>query len=158
MTDYYVTTSGDDSNDGLTEGNAFASPGKGAATAGDGDTIYVKSGTYTLTTTTINANAGPPSLANGTVMEGYLSTIGDRGAYPVIDAGALTSFTMCINTNGTFDRVRPSFITMKVDGKSNSGVIGFDNSGNYARILDCQAVNCADTGIKSTVGTTESSF
>jgi len=42
----YVTKDGDDSNSGLLEGDAKATIGGAAAVAQDGDTIYVRSGTY----------------------------------------------------------------------------------------------------------------
>ncbi len=49
-TDYYVSTTGEDSNDGLTAETAFATIDKAVSTAASADTIYVAAGTYTTTT------------------------------------------------------------------------------------------------------------
>ena len=49
-TDYYVSTTGVDSNDGLTAETAFATIDKAVSTAASADTIYVAAGTYTTTT------------------------------------------------------------------------------------------------------------
>ncbi len=46
MTDYYIRTSGDDVNDGLTPGAAWASFTKAFDTIGAGDTVYIGPGLY----------------------------------------------------------------------------------------------------------------
>ena len=48
--DYYVSTAGLDTNDGLSTESAFATIDKAVSTAVAGDTIYVAAGTYTTTT------------------------------------------------------------------------------------------------------------
>ena len=143
MADYYVTTSGSDSNTGLSESLAFASPGKACATATtSGDRIFVKSGTYTLTSTTNNANGGRFTLALGVRMEGYNSTIGDLGTAPVISAGSLTSFTMC--TIAASFNVRPAqLVNIEFNGQSNSTVVGVNNTAQYTRFINkVLARNC----------------
>ena len=45
-TNIYVSTTGDDSNDGLSEANAVATIAKGYELAGDGSTINIAAGTY----------------------------------------------------------------------------------------------------------------
>jgi hypothetical protein len=143
MTAYYVTTTGNDGNAGTSEGAAFASPGKGCATAGNGDVLYIKSGTYTLTTSTQNANAGPMLVADGVTVEGYLTTPGDLAAKPVVDAGAITSITICQLAAANFNSSSNTVKSLSVDGKSNSSVNGFVASGVYTSTLyDCEAKNC----------------
>lgn len=78
MTAYYVSNTGSDSNNGLSEVNAFATPGYacGQATA-YGDTIYIKAGTYNCTTTTNNVAGGYLAPAQGVNIVGYEVTIDD---------------------------------------------------------------------------------
>ena len=150
MATYYVTTSGSDSNAGTTEGTAFASPGKACATAVGGDFIYIKSGTYTLTSTTNNANGGRFTIALGVRMEGYNSTIGDLGTAPVISAGSLTSFTMC-TVNASFN-VRPAqLVNIEFDGQSNSTVVGVNNAAAYTRFINRVLVRNCTTGFSGAV-------
>lgn len=145
MATYYVTTSGSDSNAGTTEGTAFASPGKACATAVGGDFIYVKSGTYTLTSTTNNANGGRFTIALGVRMEGYNSTIGDLGTAPVISAGSLTAFTMC-TLNAGFN-VRPAqLVNIEFNGNGNSTVTGVNNASVYTSFINRVLVRNCTTG------------
>jgi len=131
VADYYVTTSGSDSNNGLSEVAAFASLGKACATATtSGDRIYVKSGTYTLTSTTNNANGGRFTIPLGVRVEGYGTTPGDEGTMPVISAGSLTSFTMCTMT-ASFNVRPPMLRNVELNGNSQSSVVGLSASGNY---------------------------
>jgi hypothetical protein len=95
MATYYVTTSGSDSNNGLTEGTAFATPGYAASVATTiGDKIWVKAGTYNLTSTSTNVSGGAISLSDRVDMEGYDSTTGDRAARPLLYGNSLSGTTM----------------------------------------------------------------
>lgn len=153
MADYYVTTTGSDSNTGLSESLAFASLGKACATAVSGDNIYVKSGTYTLTSTTNNANAGRFTIAAGVRVEGYNSTIGDLGTAPVISAGSLTSFTMC-TINATFNGRSAQLINVEFNGQSNSTVTGVNATANYTQNLRRVTVKNCTTGFLGAGGQT----
>lgn len=153
MADYYVTTTGSDSNAGTSEPAAFASLGKACATAVSGDNIYVKSGTYTLTSTTNNANGGRFTVATGVRVEGYNTTVGDLGTAPVISAGTLTSFTMC-TVNATFNGRSAQLINLEFNGQSNSSVIGVNITANYTQnIRRVAVVNCT-TGFSGSGGQT----
>ena len=153
MANYYVTTAGSDSNAGTSEGAAFASIGKACATAVSGDNIYVKSGTYTLTSTTNNANGGRFTIAVGVRLEGYSSTIGDLGTAPVINAGTLTSFTMC-TINATFSGRSAQLINVEFDGQSNSSVTGVNVTANYTQNLRLVTVRNCTTGFSGSAGQT----
>lgn len=79
MTTYYVTTSGSDSNAGTSEGAAFATLGKaGSVATTSGDNIYVKSGAYNLTTSTVDVAGGKALIREGVSVLGYESTIDDN--------------------------------------------------------------------------------
>ena len=121
-------------------GGAFASPGKAAAaTTVDGNLIWVKAGTYTITTATPGA-AGPVLLTSNirTKMEGYSSTRGDRAGRPELNAGAVT--TVNLFAHGTADTM--AFVHMKTNGNSQSAVSGFVITSPRVYVFDCLAVNC----------------
>lgn len=152
MPDYYVTTTGSDSNTGLSESLAFASLGKACATATlSGDRIFVKSGTYTLTSTTNNANGGRFTIPLGVRVEGYNSTIGDLGTAPVISAGSLTSFTMC-TMNASFNGRPAQLVNIEFDGQSNSAVVGVNNSASFTTFAHRVLTRNCTTGFTGASG------
>lgn len=104
-------------------GGALATPGKAAPAASvDGNKIWVKAGTYTLSTTTPGA-AGPVVFATDirVFMEGYQTTRGDRGTRPVISAGSQTSINI-FKTAGNDTQI---FTNMEADANNGAGVICF---------------------------------
>ncbi len=136
--------SGGDGSSGVgSVGGALWTPGKAAEVAVvSGQKIYVKSGTYTLTTSTPGAT-GPVVLANHTqiLIEGYETTRGDLGAKPVIDAGAVTNVNL-ITADGNYD-ANQWIINLKADGNSQSGVSGFASLNSYSDTFYlCEAVDC----------------
>ncbi|GAA4442984.1 hypothetical protein [Bremerella cremea] len=137
MATYYVTTSGSNGNAGTSEGAAWANPGYAASQMSTGDVCYVKSGTYTLTTSTAGSG-GPVSLPQGVIMEGYQITPGDLGTPPVIFAGAITSVNL-VSAAGSLSVSRCR--NLKVDGNSNSGVHGF--AASFRDLVErCVATRC----------------
>jgi len=148
MTTYYVTTSGSDSNNGLTEGTAFATPGHAAGQATTaGDIVYVKEGTYTLSTTTVNASGGPVSIAGAIQMEGYKTTIGDRAARPVINAGSQAVADMITFAFWGYNiNPGPAVRSIEVDGNSVASTGINANTPAAALIENCIARNLT-TGI-----------
>lgn len=71
---YYVTTAGNDGNDGRSEANAFRTITHGVGVLSAGDTLYVKAGDYGNEEVSINASG---SEAAPIVIEGYRVTPGD---------------------------------------------------------------------------------
>lgn len=151
MATYYVTTSGSDSNNGLTEGTAFATPGYAAGQATTGDIVYIKSGTYTLSNTTENTSGGPVGIKRSVILEGYDATAGDQAAKPIINAGtqAVTSVVRFVtpnyNTDGTLCRC------IEVDG-NNVASAGINASAAYCgTVFNCIVRNCVDHGIQGSM-------
>jgi hypothetical protein len=168
MTAYYVTTSGSDSNNGLTEGTAFATPGYAASVATtSGDIIYIKAGTYTLSTTTVNASGGPMAVPAGVEVEGYQTTAGDQGAKPIINAGTQAVVSIIELDSPGYRQKASSVTCVEVDGNSTAtngiwvldSYIGFANNciarncvngfrASYDRgaLANCSAFNCSSYG------------
>lgn len=144
MTSFYVTPSGDDSNDGLSEGNAFATPGKAVSVVTSDDHIYVKVGTYLCSTTTVNVSGGPPNLPATIVMEGYLATPGDLAGWPVISANGLAITTLCSVRTPGFNKRNSGYINIEADG-TNTVSNGFSPQINYNSLAwRCKAKNCTN--------------
>ena len=129
----------------LNLGGALGSPGiLSDLMSVSGMDAHVKSGTYTLTTTTPGSD-GPMHLANHLRLRisGYETTREDYGAKPVMDVGAQTSFTVVV-TDGHFNDFIQVVQNIKVDGQTNAGVVGFDSTHQFqADTYDnCEAVDC----------------
>lgn len=131
MTDYYVTTSGNDSNAGTSEGAAFATIGKaGSVALSDGDRIYVKSGTYVLASDTPDVAGGVAVLRQGVYLIGYESTIDDNcptGNRPVFDASSFSTFT---NNVGLINVHNPNYSHPHIQIKNMHllGVLGLNGT------------------------------
>lgn len=134
--------------------------------------IWIKSGTYTMTSTDWNTNHGPVRFNDsnmGPSIHGYETTRGDMGEKPVIDVGS-TGYTgnileadggypqivICniqFNTGGTADGVsmggyaKAVAIKCKV-AEIGTGQIGFENGACYA----CEAVGGGTDGTHDGTG------
>jgi hypothetical protein len=137
-------------------GGALASPGMASlAMATAGSTIYVKAGTYTVTSATANAAAGCVSLPAGTAgspkrIIGYETTRGDEcptGNRPVIKADSvITTFTLVtLAQNGSMENI-------EVDGNLRTSSRGANGSNVGARFFNCVGRNCTNNGLIDTSG------
>lgn len=133
-------------------GGAFASPGMaGSVSPFGGMTVFIKYGTYTLSTTTPNVSGGPlkiDSLAGSNIylhVIGYdtTRTINNQDANRptvLVPSSGVTSINV-IDTNTYIFSVR--FANIIVDGAGKSGIVGFDgNSWNQNEIYRCKAKDC----------------
>jgi hypothetical protein len=139
-------------------GGALASPGKcgGIRSTAGNNWTFLKSGVYTITSTTANVAAGIVSETNGGsntqlcgVWEGYQTVRGDLGADAIlrVATSGVTAVTI-FNGGGAWMR----FSRIQVDGLSKATIKGF-NFGSSSRVLvyKCSALNCTNSGF--TVGT-----
>jgi hypothetical protein len=144
---YYVSTTGNNANAGTSEATAWADLGYAASVIATGDTIFIKAGTYTLTTTSTGAG-GRVSLGNiSLIVRSYTVTPGDDVGQAILDCAGLTSFTVIGASSGTFGN-RQSFNGIRVDGNGNTGVTGFAG-GNFSAFNQCHAQQCV-TGFSVT--------
>lgn len=102
------------------EGGALASPGKAGAAHVGSNAIWVKAGTYTMTTTSSNVANGRVTLTAGTqtnnptILRGYTTSRGDESTKPILRAGItgltmVTTGTYGIVENFEFDGVRGTY-------------------------------------------------
>jgi len=130
-------------------GGALASMGRAATLAiVSGMYVYLKSGTYAITSTTQNADAGRVVATQNTGYEAYQTTRGDLGAQAIMQASGIASTTI-ISGNGTPVVYRG----ITVDGASLTAIKGWSCPG---LMYKCGAINCTNTGFddNSTTGTT----
>ena len=127
-------------------GGAFATPGRLNSPMVTGNKAWIKTGTYTLTTSTAGPG-GPVSVSgkNGLEFEGYSATRGDLGTPPTISAGAIANITI-FDFGGSSGSSRCA-INIKVDGNSQSTITGFNNAQNLC--IKCIAANCTTAGFNN---------
>lgn len=119
----------------LNIGGAFASPGVlsnanllGASVASQ--RVWIKSGTYTLTTAT-DGPSGPLLISGfdtGVTLEGYQTTRGDRAARPLIHAGSVTGISNHVIRFG--GQRCGNVINMEYDANNGTG-----NTGGFGSAL-----------------------
>lgn len=130
-------------------GGALATPGElGNVLDIDGVAgmkAHIKSGTYSLSTSTPNTSGGPchlPTAAEKYHIIGYETTREDGGAKPVLDSNAQTGVTLWLTASSSSSN--PQILeNLKADGQDGASTIGFSlavNNRNNAK--DCEAVDC----------------
>lgn len=108
---------------GLTGGNgklggALASPGQaGALMVANGNLMWVKAGTYLITSASLNVAGGCPSLPAGattiaTLMGGYQVMRNDMGTRPLLQASGIATFVLI--TTAATSRI----FNISIDGAS----------------------------------------
>src|SRR5262245_49133023 len=90
-TDYYVATTGSDSNPGTMDA-PFATLQKGVNVAVAGDTVYIRGGTYKITTPA-NSGAGITFSKSGTSDTNRIKYWAYPGEVPVFDFSNMTIST-----------------------------------------------------------------
>lgn len=111
-----------------------------------GNIVYVKAGTYTITSASTNTAAGCVNLSNGAILEGYNSTPGDLGTPPLLQASGISTFTLVTVANNSDCIVR----NISVDGANLTSSRGFA----IGRALGYKltAINCTNSGIANNTG------
>lgn len=127
----------------LNIGGALASPGQASANVVTGNSVYVKSGTYTITSATGAISGGCYLTTARSHLIGYQSTRGDMGTPPLLQASGISTFVLVQATNAD-----GSTWNINVDGASLTSSRGFQQRGFAYK---CGAMNCTNNGfIRST--------
>ncbi|HWO57971.1 MAG TPA: hypothetical protein VNN55_10440 [bacterium] len=120
-------------------GGALASPGKGAAALVlAGSKLWIRSGTYTITSSTANVSGGTMSLANATKsIIGYGTTRGDGGRPTIVADSLISSFALI--TNGSVYSVN----NLILDGNSRPSSRGIQTTGSngFVTVRNCKGQN-----------------
>ncbi len=141
---YYVSTSGNDLNSGTSIGSPFATLAKAITVAiVPGDSIFVRSGTYTVgSTMTINK---PGTVQKHIVLTAYLPDLGSANDRPVFDFSAMpaSSSNRGINLSGAnyWDIYG---IVIKGAGDNGMNV----SASSYTTITFCSFTRNRDTGLQ----------
>lgn len=129
-------------------GGALVSPGKAGSAHVAGNTIYVKAGTYTITSASTNVAGGCPSLTTpsstttSTRLIGYNTTRDDDGTKPLLQASGISTFALVTLAQNTEVR------NLSLDGASltsSRGVAGGTGTFSYL----CKAANCTNSGFSA---------
>ncbi len=134
-------------------GGALASPAVAAANKVASNIVYVKSGTYSITSASTNVAGGCVSDATAAgaklAWEGYQTTRGDLGTAPILQASGISTFTIFAVVTGAGNGAVIRNLTF--DGASLTASKGFNNSnGLRLTCYKCTAKNCTNEGFTST--------
>lgn len=126
-----------------TLGGALLSPAVPCASIVEGNMVYVKTGTYLITSTTQNIAGGRILFGVGGQMIGYGTTRGDSGR-PTLQASGVGPSICSASGN-----VGVSFINIIADGNSIAGTKGFVGGATGMRHINCKAMRTAFEGFQS---------
>lgn len=133
-------------------GGCLASPGKAAGLMIGQNQMWVKAGTYSITSASTNIAGGCVSLpagvaAHATRMSGYQTSRVDRSqTRPLLQASGITTFTLVKG-------IAASYIEcINVDGINAASGRGIDIGTGGARAILCKALNCTLNGLLGVAG------
>lgn len=139
-------------------GGALLSLGMcGGAGIVTGNKIWIKAGTYSITSATTNISGGCFTTATaGVVIEGYNATRGDFGTKPLLQASGIATFVIITNNQNAAHMVS----NLKLDGASlvsSKGLsirqraykcefVNFTNGAMTGNLTQSTAIECSATG------------
>lgn len=125
------------------QGGALASPGQSGVALLNAHAIFIKTGTYSVTSASTSVAAGCfTTTRTGVLMQGYGSVRGDFGTPPLIQASGISTFTLI-----TFAGSGYLVENLTLDGASLTSSAGFLSSQANALLYKVTAKNCTNTGI-----------
>jgi hypothetical protein len=98
-----------------------------------GNIVYIKAGTYTISSATIGAVGGTFSSVGNTYIEGYNATRGDLGTAPLMQASGISAFTVFIAGGGG-----STIVNVNMDGAGLGTSRGINTGGT---VYKCKAEN-----------------
>lgn len=109
----------------------------------DGHKIFIKAGTYSVTSATPNISNGCFSKANILYIEGYQTARGDLGTPPILQASGINTFTIFQIANDL------TIKNITIDGAGLTSSRGFNFNGQTVLAYKCNAINCTNNGFIS---------
>lgn len=137
-TNYYVSTSGSDSNAGTSTSKPFATIAQAVSKASAGSTLYVMSGTYSVSSTIKLSKSGTSSSPIKIV--NYSGT-------PVINFSSMSESSSNRGFQISGDYWSISGLSIK-----NAGDNGIYISGDHNTVSNCTITKCHDTGLQMSNG------
>jgi hypothetical protein len=121
-------------------GGALASPGQAGANIVASNKVYVKTGTYSITSASVNISGGclQFNVSLG-VLTGYNTTRTDLTSPPLFQASGIATFNL-VTVNSGFNDIW----NIAVDGAGLTASRGFNC--NQAVLYLCKALNCKNGG------------
>lgn len=143
-TDYYVSTTGSNNNDGLSVANAFATPSYISRNVSAGDTIYLINGTWYNESFMFSDIAGNNVYATGNIT--HPITIKAYNGTPTLDGTSTTAYPLYLKDNDNTYNYKKGYINisdiyitnytngLKVQFVKNIHIsnVNFQNSGTAA--------------------------
>lgn len=120
-------------------GGALASLGIVGVSIVSGNIVYIKAGTYTISSATPNVSGGCYDSTGFTILEGYQTTRGDRGTPPLFQASGISTFTIITNED-----LASATINLRVDGAGLTSSRGMVVATIGYKLI---AENCTNSGI-----------
>lgn len=135
------TAAGTDSDGAGRMGGCLASPGLPGGIVVGSNRIYIKAGTYSITSTTANISGGryAPSSISNLWVEGYSSVRGDLGTKPVLQASGISTTTLFTASSDN------ATVNLEFDGANLTAIRGCSLSNGTGQRL--MARNCKNSGI-----------
>lgn len=125
----------------LNIGGALTDPAIVASKVVATNTVWIKSGTYSVTSSSANVSGGCVSQTGvATYMEGYNSTRGDFGTAPTMQASGISTATLW-----TIAASDSSARNIAFDGNSLTSLRGFSSTVR-STITALSALNCTNSG------------
>jgi hypothetical protein len=126
-------------------GGAIASPSIVASNKVAGNDVYIRAGTYTLSSITTTASNGVVldstggTVTNNSVWWGYNSTRGDDGIKPLLQMSGISSVSL-FKITGNNVTVR----NLSFDGASGTSIKCYETTAAYTTSYRLTAVNCTN--------------
>jgi len=130
-------------------GGAMASPSVVAANKVAGNDVYIRSGTYTISSTSTSASngvvldsTGGTGATNNSIWWGYGSARGDDGTKPLLQASAIGTVSL-FKVSGNHVMVR----NLSFDGANQTAIKCVEATGQYGKYYRLKASNCTNKGL-----------
>lgn len=133
-------------------GGCLASPAKAIGFVASGNIVFVKSGSYTISSSTAGASNGRINMATACHVIGYNTTrtvMNLDSSKPTLTASGISSTTIFTGSSSS-GLVR----NIILDGASLTSLRGFDHSGSGSSYERCEAKNFTNTGFNTSTSST----